>query len=248
MRMLEKKIAIVTGAGRGIGSVIAKELSVEGASIVVSDINEDTALKTVDEICASGGKAIPAIGDVSVFDDAKSIVDRAVKEFSGLDILVNNAGIVKDNLIMRMSVEDWDSVISVNLKSVFNMTKAASRIMLKRRYGKIINMSSVVGIMGNFGQSNYSASKAGIIGLTRTTAKEFASRNICVNAVAPGYIETEMTKNLSNEAKNAFLDTIPLKRPGSTEDVAKVVKFLASPDSDYITGQVIQVDGGMIMA
>ncbi|MFC1562428.1 3-oxoacyl-[acyl-carrier-protein] reductase [candidate division KSB1 bacterium] len=248
MGILEKKVAVVTGAGRGIGSAIAKGLSAEGAFIVVSDIDENTALKTVDEIFASGGKAVSAVGDVSVFDDAKSIVDKASEEFSGLDILVNNAGIVRDNLIMRMSIEDWDSVISVNLKGVFNLIKAASRVMLKRRYGKIINISSVVGIMGNAGQANYSASKAGIIGLTRTAAKEFASRNICVNAVAPGYIETDMTKKLSDEAKDAFLNAIPLRRSGSAEDVVNIVKFLASSDSDYITGQVIQVDGGMIMA
>ncbi len=248
MRILEKKIAIVTGAGRGIGNAIAKELSAEGSLIVVSDIDESTALKTVDEIRASGGQAVSAVGDVSVFDDAKNIVNRAVDEFSGLDILINNAGIVKDNLIMKMPVEDWDSVININLKGVFNLIKAASRIMFKRRYGKIINMASVVGIMGNVSQANYSASKAGIIGLTRTAAKEFASRNICVNAVAPGYIETDMTKNLPEKAKEAFLNVIPLKRAGSVADIAKIVKFLASPDSDYITGQVIQVDGGMIMA
>jgi len=248
MGLLEKKSVIVTGAGRGIGRVIAGELAKEGGWIVVSDIDEKTAFKVVDEICMSGGRAVSAVGDVSNFDDAKNIVNKAVEEFSGLDILVNNAGIVRDNLIMRMSDEEWDSVINVNLKGVFNLIKAASRIMLKRKYGKIINMSSVVGIMGNAGQANYSASKAGIIGLTRSAAKEFASRNVCVNAVAPGYIETDMTKNLPEEVKNAFLKTIPLNRPGSVEDVARVVKFLASPDSDYITGQVIQVDGGMVMA
>lgn len=248
MGLLEKKSVIVTGAGRGIGRVIAGELAKEGGWVVVSDIDEKTALKAVDEICMSGGRAVSAVGDVSNFDDAKNIVKKAVEEFSGLDILVNNAGIVRDNLIMRMSDEEWDSVINVNLKGVFNLIKAASRIMLKRKYGKIINISSVVGIMGNAGQSNYSASKAGIIGLTRSAAKEFASRNVCVNAVAPGYIETDMTKNLPEEVKNAFLKSIPLKRPGSVEDVARVVKFLASPDSDYITGQVIQVDGGMVMA
>jgi len=248
MGLLEKKSVIVTGAGRGIGRVIAGELAKEGGWIVVSDIDEKTAFKVVDEICMSGGRAVSAVGDVSNFDDAKNIVNKAVEEFSGLDILVNNAGIVRDNLIMRMSDEEWDSVINVNLKGVFNLIKAASRIMLKRKYGKIINMSSVVGIMGNAGQANYSASKAGIIGLTRSAAKEFASRNVCVNAVAPGYIETDMTKNLPEDVKNAFLKTIPLNRPGSVEDVARVVKFLASPDSDYITGQVIQVDGGMVMA
>ena len=248
MGILEKKIAIVTGAGRGIGKVIAVELAKEGASVVVADIDEKTASDTAEEICISGGKAVYAVGDVSVFDDAKNIVNKAAEEFSGLDILVNNAGIVRDNLIMRMSDEEWDLVINVNLKGVFNLIKAASRIMLKRKYGKIINISSIVGIMGNAGQANYSASKAGIIGLTRSAAKEFASRNICVNAVAPGYIETDMTKGLPEEVKNNFLKSIPLKRPGGAEDVSKVVKFLASPDSDYITGQVIQVDGGMVMA
>jgi len=248
MGLLEKKVVIVTGGGRGIGRVIAGEFAKEGAWVVVSDIDDKTAFKVVDEICMSGGRAVSAVGDVSNFDNAKNIVNKAVEEFSGLDILVNNAGIVRDNLIMRMSDDEWDSVIDVNLKGVFNLIKAASRIMLKRKYGKIINISSVVGIMGNAGQANYSASKAGIIGLTKSAAKEFASRNVCVNAVAPGYIETDMTKSLPEEVKNAFLKSIPLKRPGSAEDVARVVKFLASPDSDYLTGQVIQVDGGMVMA
>ena len=248
MGILEKKVAIITGAGRGIGRVIAVELAKEGASVVVADIDENTAKETADGICSSGGKAVSIAGDVSSPEDAKEIVDKALEEFSGLDILVNNAGIVRDNLIMRMTEDEWDLVIKVNLKGAFNLIKSASRVMLKRRYGKIINISSVVGIMGNVGQANYSASKAGIIGLTRSAAKEFASRNICVNAVAPGYIETDMTRNLPEEVKKAFISTIPLKRAGSAGDVARVVKFLASPDSDYITGQVIQVDGGMVMA
>ena len=248
MGKLEGKTAIVTGAGRGIGREISLVFAREGASVVVSDIDDKTASYTVGEINVLGGRAIAAAGDVSNFNDAKGIVDKTVETFSGVDILVNNAGITRDGLIMRMSEEDWDKVINVNLKGTFNMIKAVSRGMLKNRYGKIISLASVVGIMGNPGQSNYSASKAGIIGLTRTAAKEFASRNICVNAVAPGYIETDMTKVLPPEVKDAFLNSIPLKRAGTSQDVANVVLFLASSESDYITGQVIQVDGGMIMS
>ena len=248
MGKLDEKTAVVTGGGRGIGRDISLALANEGASVVVSDIDEGTASQTADEITAAGGKAVTAVGDVSKSEDAKGIIDKSVEAFSGADILINNAGITRDGLIIRMTDEDWDKVISVNLKGAFNMIKAASRIMMKKRYGKIVSITSVVGIMGNPGQSNYAASKAGLIGLTRSAAKELASRNVCVNAVAPGYIETEMTRSLPDEAKEAFLNSIPLNRAGTSADVANAVLFLSSPESDYITGQVIQVDGGMIMA
>ena len=248
MGKLDGKTAVVTGGGRGIGRDISLALASEGASVVVSDIDEGTASQTADEINAAGGKAIAAVGDVSKPEDAKGIIDKSVEAFSGVDILINNAGVTRDGLIMKMKDEDWDMVMNVNLKGAFNMIKAVSRVMMKKRYGKIISITSVVGIMGNAGQSNYAASKAGLIGLTRSAAKELASRNVCVNAVAPGYIETEMTKILSDEAKEAFLNSIPLNKTGTSADVANAVLFLSSPESDYITGQVIQVDGGMIMA
>ena len=248
MGKLDGKTAVVTGGGRGIGRDISIALAKEGVSVVVSDIDEGSASGTSEDIIAAGGKAVAAVGDVSKSGDAKGIIDKSVEAFSSVDILINNAGITRDGLIIRMTDEDWDKVISVNLTGAFNMIKAAGRIMMKKRYGKIVSITSVVGIMGNAGQSNYAASKAGLIGLTRSAAKELASRNVCVNAVAPGYIETEMTRSLPVEAKEAFLNSIPLKRAGTPSDVANAVLFLSSPESDYITGQVIQVDGGMIMA
>ncbi|RMD76407.1 MAG: 3-oxoacyl-[acyl-carrier-protein] reductase, partial [Lentisphaerae bacterium] len=196
---------------------------------------------------SAGIEARAFVGNVVKMDDVTRVVNEVVEQFGGVDILVNNAGITRDNLIIRMKEEEWDAVIAVNLKGVFNCTKACFRPMASKRYGKIVNIASVVGVMGNVGQANYSASKAGVIGLTKTSAKEFASRNICVNAVAPGYIQTEMTEHLSEKAKEAFLNNIPLKRPGTAEDVANVVAFLCCPESDYITGQVIHIDGGLVM-
>ncbi len=244
--MLEGKVALVTGAARGIGRAITLELAKSGADVVFTDRGSAQLAETlVSEIKLLGRKALAIDADATSFKSAVEVMEKVVAEFGRLDILVNNVGITKDNLLLRMQEEDWDSVIQVNLKSVFNYTKAAARTMMGQRYGKIINISSVVGIIGNAGQSNYSASKAGIIGFTKSIAKELASRNILVNAVAPGYIETSMTAALTDEQRKAVVDTIPLKRVAKPEEVARVVRFLASPDSDYITGQVIAVDGGM---
>ena len=244
--MLEGKVALVTGAARGIGRAITLELAKSGADAVFTDRGSAQLAETlVSEIKLLGRKALAIDADATSFKSAVEVIEKVVAEFGRLDILVNNVGITKDNLLLRMQEEDWDSVIQVNLKTVFNYTKAAARTMMGQRYGKIINISSVVGIIGNAGQSNYSASKAGIIGFTKSIAKELASRNILVNAVAPGYIETSMTAALTDEQRKAVVDTIPLKRVAKPEEVARVVRFLASPDSDYITGQVIAVDGGM---
>jgi len=246
-KRLAGKVALVTGGARGIGKAISERLANEGAVIAVVDILQDVAQKTVDEFKAKGFEAAAFAADVSKPDDAENTVKAVVEKFGKLDILINNAGITRDTLIMRMNESDWDAVIAINLKGTFNFIKAASRPMIKARTGKIVNISSVVGRMGNAGQANYSASKAGVIGLTKTAAKEFASRNICVNAVAPGYIITDMTKKLSEEATNNFMKVLPMQRGGTPEDVANVVYFLCSPDSDYVTGQVINVDGGLLM-
>ena len=207
----------------------------------------DVAQATADEFTAQGVEAKTYAANVASFADAEATVAQVVKDFGSLDILVNNAGITRDTLMLRMTEEDFDKVIAVNLKGTFNFTKASIRPMMKARAGKIINIASVVGRMGNVGQANYAASKASVIGLTKTVAKEFASRNIQANAVAPGYIVTDMTGKLSEEAREAFMQVIPMKRGGTPEDVANVVYFLASPDSDYVTGQVINIDGGMLM-
>ncbi|RKY90008.1 beta-ketoacyl-ACP reductase [candidate division KSB1 bacterium] len=244
---LKNKVAIITGAARGIGREIAITLATEGADISICDIDTDGLSKTAEEIKSSGRKVFWLKTDVSREDDVKKAVDKTVEEFGRIDILVNNAGITKDNLLIRMSEDEWNRVIDVNLKSVFLFTKYAGKYMMKGRYGKIVNISSVVGIMGNAGQANYSASKAGIIGLTKTSARELAARNITVNAVAPGFIQTEMTKNLPDNVKEMFLKNVPLKRMGYVKDIANAVRFLVSPESDYITGQVIQVDGGLLM-
>ena len=246
--MLNGKTALVTGASRGIGKAIALKLSELGANLV---LNYNKSLSSIEdvvkEIESKGGKAIAVQGDVSVFEEAEKIVKSAVTNFGSLDILVNNAGITKDGLLLRMKEDDFDRVISVNLKGAFNCIRHASPIMLKQKSGRIVNISSVVGITGNAGQVNYAAAKAGIIGMTKATAKELATRGITVNAVAPGFIQTDMTDELSEKVKETIIGNIPLKRLGTAKDVANLVAFLVGEDSLYITGQVINVDGGMVM-
>ena len=246
-KRLEGKVALVTGGARGIGKAISARLAAEGAKLAIVDIMLDVAQATADEFTAQGVEAKAYAANVASFADAEATVAQVVADFGSLDILVNNAGITRDTLMLRMTEEDFDKVIAVNLKGTFNFTKASIRPMMKARAGKIVNIASVVGRMCNVGQANYAASKAGVIGLTKTVAKEFASRNIQANAVAPGYIITDMTGKLSEEAREAFMQVIPMKRGGTPEDVANVVYFLASPDSDYVTGQVINIDGGMLM-
>lgn len=245
---MTRRVALVTGGARGIGFAIGQRLAEDGYSIVISDILSDAAVDSAALIAtAANVETLALSADVSKPDHVNKMVEDVVHKFGTLDILVNNAGIARDNLMLRLEERDWDLVMAVNLKSAFLCTKAASRVMMKNRWGRIINMSSVVGVMGNAGQANYSASKAGLIGLTKSAAKELGSRNITVNAIAPGFIQTEMTENLPQAAKDGFLSLIPLKRPGTPQDVAKVVSFLASDDAEYITGQVIHCDGGMVM-
>lgn len=241
------KVAMITGATRGIGKQIALTLANEGYNIVLNYRTENDELKQLkNEIESKKVKCLTVQGDVTNFEDCKQMIESAIEEFGKVDVLVNNAGITKDMLLARMKEEDFKQVIDVNLVGTFNMTKNVISYMMKARNGRIINISSVVGIAGNAGQTNYSASKAGIIGFTKSLAKEVASRNILVNAVAPGFIETNMTDVLKQEVKDEIAKNIPLKRMGTPQDVANVVKFLASEDSSYITGQVISVDGGMI--
>ena len=243
-----EKVALITGGTRGIGRQIAITLAKNGYDIAINyrTENEDLA-KTKEEIGKIGSKCFAVQGDVSKYEDCERFVNEIINEFGKIDVLVNNAGITRDMLLMRMKKEDFEQVIDTNLIGTFNVTKNVIGYMMKARSGRIINISSVVGVSGNAGQTNYSASKAGIIGFTKSLAKEVASRNILVNAVAPGFIETDMTAVLKDEIKEDIAKTIPLKRMGKTEDVANVVKFLASGDSSYITGQIINVDGGMLM-
>ncbi|MGK9475982.1 3-oxoacyl-[acyl-carrier-protein] reductase [Melioribacter sp. OK-6-Me] len=243
---LKGKRAIVTGGTRGIGRAIVKELVKEGCSVVFTYHSSDDAARQLEN--ELGNQKVYGIkADATSFEDAEKTVKFAVEKLGGIDILVNNAGITKDNLLLRMSTEDFNSVVDTNLKSVFNYTKAVLKNMISQRYGKIVNISSVVGLTGNAGQANYAASKAGIIGFSKSNAKELASRNINVNVVAPGFIETDMTNKLTDQQKEAILANVPIKRLGKPEDIAKTVVFLCSSDSDYITGQVITVDGGMVM-
>jgi 3-oxoacyl-[acyl-carrier protein] reductase len=244
---LKDRVAFVTGAAQGIGREIALTFASEGADIVIGDINLEKAIKAQADIEALGRKALALELDVTDYAKLTEALNKILDKFKKVDILVNNAGITKDNLILRMGDAEWDAVIGVNLKGTFNCTKAVSRLMIKQRYGKIINVASIIGIIGNAGQANYSASKAGIIALTKTAAKELASRNINVNAVAPGFIQTEMTARLPEDLKQKMQEAIPLGRFGSPVDVAAVCVFLASEEASYITGQTIIVDGGMVM-
>jgi 3-oxoacyl-[acyl-carrier protein] reductase len=248
MKALEGKVALVTGGARGIGKAVILKLAQQGCDITVSDIDFQGIERVKEEVEALGSGCIAVKADISNPDEVKKTVESTVERFKKIDILVNNAGITRDNLLMRMKEEDWDLVLRVNLKGAFLCTQKVIRGMMKQRSGKIINMASVVGLVGNAGQVNYAASKAGLIGFTKSVAKEVASRNIQVNAVAPGYIETEMTAHLPQDVRENFISNIPAQRSGTPDDVANVVFFLSSTASDYITGQVICVDGGLVIS
>ncbi|NIS37823.1 3-oxoacyl-[acyl-carrier-protein] reductase [Candidatus Saccharibacteria bacterium] len=245
---LKNKVVVITGSTKGIGKEIALEFARNEAKVVVSGRNEDRAKQVCEDIETSGGTAIYVVADVSHPQEASHLMATSIKEFERIDVLVNNAGITKDNLLMRMSEDDWDQVLNINLKGAFHCIKFVTRQMMKQRSGRIINITSVVGQMGNAGQANYAAAKAGIIGLTKSVARELASRNITCNAIAPGFIETDMTSELEAKVRQSLEEQIPLSRLGSVHDVAKVCNFLASDDAAYITGQVINVDGGMVMS
>jgi 3-oxoacyl-[acyl-carrier protein] reductase len=247
MKLLEGKTALITGASRGIGKAIALTYAQHGANVAFTDLEVNDSAKEVERgIIEMGVKGKAYASDASSFQGSEAVVNEILKDFERIDILVNNAGITRDTLLMRMSEEQWDMVININLKSAFNLTKAVQKIMLKQKEGSIINMSSVVGIKGNAGQANYSASKAGLIGFTKSVALEFGSRNIRCNAIAPGFIETEMTAKLDETVVNKWVENIPLRRSGTPLDVANCAVFLASDLSAYMTGQVFQVDGGML--
>lgn len=245
--VLKDKVALITGGGQGIGKDIALRFAKEGADVAVADINLDAATECAGEIEALGRKAIALKVDVSNSAEVEEMVAKVTEELGGLHILVNNAGITRDKLLLRMEDADWDAVMSVNLKGSFNCLRSAVKVMSKARYGRIINIASIVGLMGNAGQANYSASKAGLIGLTKTTAREFASRGVTCNAVAPGFIDTAMTQAMPEKAQEALTAQIPLKRLGTSEDVSDGVLFLASDASSYITGHVLSINGGMYM-
>lgn len=245
--MLTGKVAVVTGASRGIGKAVALGLAGQGAKIVASARNIELLDQLVAEIKAAGGEAVAVVGDISIAADADQLIARAVEAYGQLDVLVNNAGITRDGLLLRMKDEDWDAVLDTNLKGAFFCIRAAAKVMSRQKSGRIINISSVVGEMGNAGQVNYSASKAGLLGLTKSTARELARRNITVNAITPGFIVTDMTEGLSDKAREALVDQIPLGRLGTVEDVAHSVVFLASEQAAYITGQALGINGGMYM-
>tara|TARA_R110002072_G_scaffold227777_1_gene384598 strand:- start:8334 stop:9080 length:747 start_codon:yes stop_codon:yes gene_type:complete len=248
MELLKDKVVLITGASRGIGREIAKECAIQGATVAFTYLSSEEKAKALETELSSGGTQAKGFkSDASKFDEAQSLVDQVVAEYGTIDILVNNAGITRDTLLMRMSEQQWDDVMNTNLKSAFNLTKAVQRPMLKARKGSIVNMSSVVGVSGNAGQSNYAASKAGLIGFTKSIAQELGSRSIRCNAIAPGFIETEMTDALDQKVVDEWRQSIPLKRGGSTKDVADLVVFLGSNMSSYITGQTINVCGGMLM-
>ncbi|PIP68240.1 MAG: beta-ketoacyl-ACP reductase [Candidatus Omnitrophica bacterium CG_4_9_14_0_2_um_filter_42_8] len=244
---LEGRVSLITGGARGIGKEIAMLFARNGSDIAICDVNLEEAEKTAQEIRDLGRESLAFKADVTDSSQVQAMVDKILDKFNKVDILINNAGITKDNLLLRMSEDEWDKVIAVNLKGTFVCTKLVSKVMLKQRFGKIVNLASIIGIMGNAGQANYAASKAGIIGLTKSVAKELASRNICVNAIAPGFIKTDMTARLPEEVQKKMLSVIPLGRFGEAKDVADLALFLSSESSSYITGQVMQVDGGMVM-
>jgi len=243
----EGRVSVVTGASQGIGTAIASGLAAHGAEVIMVDIQKEKLEEKVSGINTAGGKAAAYPGDVAQSGQVETLVEKIISGHKRIDCLVNNAGIPRDNLLMRMKEEDWDAVLAVNLKGVFNFSKAVIRHMIGNRYGRIVNISSVVGVMGNAGQVNYAASKAGVIGLTKSLAREVAARGITVNAVAPGYISTAMTETLSESVKAKFLEVIPMRRFGSPEEVSHVVRFLLSDEAAYITGQVININGGLLM-